>query len=332
MAMEFQLGLTSFDVPVIWKQPENLHAYISGRSGSGKSYFLKKLILQAVNQNGLCIVFDYSSDFSDYIPPDGIPFLRLDVTSPSFSLNPLSESTGQSAGVRAQQLLSLMRSIFCFGPSATTALQQTAIEFLNGADAPTLSGLVDFIKEKESVGRGLAAALQPLELFTSLIHSAAEPLSIDLTAPGLVVLEFQQVVDRNFRKYLVDLLLQTIWNIRTAQCDRSLPPLLLVFDECQQLNWGKYSLAMQILREGRKFGIGGWFSSQWVSSKEAAAALGQAALQAHFRPDDQNVDKLAKSFCRTKTEFPQYQRLVQSMRVGQFLWRRTDGKCVKIIV
>lgn len=326
--MIFELGRTLSGSKAVLSNQPNPHAFISGQSGSGKSYFLKKLLLQAVNQGCLCIILDYSSDFSNYVPPDGIPFQQVDATTPFFSLNPLSAATGQSPDARAQQLLAALHSVFRMGPRATVALRRATAEYLEKSGTPRLTGLWNHISEIEDAGQGLEAAKEPLELLTSLVHCGHQPISLNLDSPGLCVVDFTNICDQNLCKLLLELTLQAIWMTHTPEQ----PPLILVLDEAQRLNWGQESMAPRILREGRKFRISGWFASQWVHDKETVAALSQAALQAHFRPDDQNLDKLAKSFCQSKVDLPKYQDLIRSLCVGQFLWRRTDGKCVLVNV
>lgn len=330
--MILELGRTPSGGKAVLSNPPNPHAFISGQSGSGKSFFLKRLTAQAVQQGALVLVFDYTGDFTTFDSLNGLSIQKVNVASPNFSVNPLLGNAGQSTDIRAQQLLNLMRSVFRFGSRAATALHRCARMYLMETQHPNLQGLLNYAQSQQDVGRGLDAALEPLDLFASLIHGGEVPLSLNLCNPGLVVLDFAQVQAQDLRKFLVELLLRSIWDQRTAT--QPLPdfPLILVLDECQGLSWGQDSMSIRILREGRKFGIAGWFSSQWISNKEASSALSQAALQAHFRPDDQNMDKLAKSFCQLKVDLPKYQDLTRSLRVGQFLWRRLDGKCVLVHV
>src|SRR5699024_4914695 len=121
------------------------------------------------------------------------------------------------------------------------------------------------------------------------------PISLDLTNPGLSVLSFDQILNIRIRSLLVELLLGAVWAQRISRSNWP-HPLILLLDEGQNLNWAQDSMAVRILREGRKYGLVGWFSSQYITRKTAAAALGQAALQAYFRPDDANIPHLARSF------------------------------------
>lgn len=327
VSIELYPGYTPSGKVVTWSNTDNPHLYLSGRSGTGKSFLLKKLVIQAVEQGALVLVPDYTCDFL-CTPGDGLNFQRIDVTSPSFTLDPLVGPPGQNPDARAQQLLAALHAVFCMGSRATVALRHAAAEYLAAAVSPTLTGLLDHIYEIKNPGQGLEAAKEPLELLTSLIHCGGQPMGLDLDMPGLIVLDFCQIADRDLCKLLVELLLQAVWTAHTA----AQPPLILVLDECQRLSWGSGSMAIRILREGRKFNIGGWFSSQWLDQKDAAAALGQAAIQAYFRPDGQHIYKCAQSLCQSKGDLSKCRDLIRSLRVGEFLWQQSDGKPVKIIV
>lgn len=327
---EFHLGHTLAGKDLIWRNADNLHISITGQSGTGKSFFLKKLIAQAVSQGAVCLVPDYSSDFCDYIPPEGQRFQHIDVTSPNdFALNPLIGSPGQSPAACAQQLVASLHSVFRTGPRAAVALEKATEEYLTVDNAPTLPGLLAYISEKERPEMSLLHAIEPLELLSSLIRCGDEPITVDLDSPGLVVLDLTSIFDQKICSSLVNLILQTLWITHS----REQPPLILVLDEARRLNWGDGSLAARILYEGRKFGIAGWFSSQRVSRKEAEEALEQAKLHVHFRPGEQNANKLAKTLgCTSSKDLPQYRKLILGLECGQFLWLNPDGKPVLVEV
>lgn len=334
MTIELKLGCTQSGSQVTLRNPENPHISLMGRSGCGKSFLLKQLMLQVVKQGGLCVVLDYSGDFQEYALPTDIPAERFDVTSSAFTLNPLiGGSTDQSVDVRSQQLLAAMRSVFRLGPRASTALRNVAREYLTLESMPSTKGLLEFVAGKGKIGVGLAAALEPLELLDSLVHSGSTAISLNLTRPGLIILNFNRIVDQGLQKFIVELVLQSVWNQHTTEPLSYEPPLVLVMDEAQNLAWGQNSMAIRILREGRKYDLAGWFASQWISNKEATAALGQAALQAHFRPDDQNVRQLARRLCPAGgSDLVRYQKLIQSLQRGQFVYQDSSGKVVKVLV
>lgn len=326
--LQLHLGQTASGREVVWSDGNNGHLCITGQSGSEKSFLLRRLIEQTAAQDSLCVVLDYSGDFSDYMPPADLPFQRICVSDPSFSLNPLIGRPGQSPSLLAQQLLASLHAVFRMGPRATVALTQATTDYLGTAANPTISVLLESLPSGENAGRSLEAAREPLALLDTLLHCGSTPISVPLDAPGIFALDFTAIPDQDMCQLLVELVLQALW---TAHATGD-PPLILVLDECQDLNWGKSSMAARILREGRKLQISGWFSTQWISSPEAASALGQAALQIHFCPDPQHMAALSKKLASKPAELKPYQRLVQNLRRGQFLYQQPGGKVIHVYV
>lgn len=329
--MNLNLGHTRAGRPVTWCNAENPHLSVSGRSGSGKSYFAKGLLEQAAQAGATCIVLDYSRDFAEYTPPYGVTSRRMDVSSPDFTLNPLACVGEVGAEMCAQRLLSAIHAAFRLGSKGSLALRKVALEYLKGSNGPTLEGLVQHIAG-QNLSAGLAAALEPLDLLASLLHTGDGHISLNLDVPGITVLGFRQIQDTKIRVVLVELILTAIWDSWTAD-PRHDHPLILLLDECQNLNWAEGGMAVRILREGRKFGIAGWFSSQWISNKNAIPALAQAALQAYFRPDDINLEQQAKRLGQgDQMRTLQYRKLLRSLKVGQFILWKANGEALAITV
>ena len=147
---------------------------------------------------------------------------------------------------------------------------------------------------------------------------------LDITVLGVGALE-----DVQLRNLLLSMILSAIWTQRTTARSMT-PPIILLLDEAQTLPWGNGSIMKRTLCEGRKYGLAGWFASQWISDKEAVAALEQAYLRVHFRPDEENARLLAKRLSQEGTyTFSQCTQLVRSLQVGQYLVRYPSGKWIK---
>lgn len=164
------IGRTQTGTPIVEHGLGNPHLSIMGRSGSGKSFFLRGLIEQAAQQSVSCLVLDYSADFRDYVPPSSIPFRRIGVTDPNFTINPLAASAARGGLAAAQQLLSAIHSVFRMGSRATVALQKVTISYLGQAECPTLTGLLRYIDVMEEKSIGLRTATEPVELLSTLVH------------------------------------------------------------------------------------------------------------------------------------------------------------------
>lgn len=174
--------------------------------------------------------------------------------------------------------------------------------------------------------------LDILGFMDTLISCGGVPISLDLASAGISVLDFSEFVDVQQRNLLVSMTLNAIWMQRTAAPDAaSAPPVILLLDEAQTLPWGQSCMAKRILCEGRKYGLAGWFATQWVDGKEAAAALEQAHLRVYFRPDEENIRKTAKQLTQGDPKhFAECVRLLRSLDVGQFVLQGQGGKLVKV--
>ena len=92
MDYKVTLGSAENGKELVWSVRTNPHAYLSGKSGSGKSYKLRELIAQLPGQGIRCIVCDCSNDLSFALKEGfgaNLPLDVLDLRSGEFSMNPL---------------------------------------------------------------------------------------------------------------------------------------------------------------------------------------------------------------------------------------------------
>ena len=330
--MELTLGYRGDGQAITTAGAENPHIFIDGISGSGKSFALKRLAEEAVQKGALVIAFDYTSDFAAYLPPDGVPCQRMDVIGGELRINPLAPTPGAPEFVRAQRLVNLLLAGYRLGNRACMDLLDAACQYLEFCPGiPNIACLVEYIEEVCCpLTKGLESALEPLKGLSHLITSGLEEISIDMDSPGFLILDFGQVESGWMRQLMVELLLRVIWDSRTSAVTDDWHQLILLLDECQNLNWRQDGMPVRILREGRKFEIGGWFASQWVENERAKAALRQASVQMHFRQDQDTATKLARAMAMTDPEKRErYTRLIRSLRKGFFI---TGNPCGGICI
>lgn len=325
--MKLALGL-KWDGTIITSAGEpNDHLFVSGISGSGKSYCLKVLTEQAVRRHAQVIVFDYTGDYRAYVPPGDIPFRRVDVREAEFQVNPLAATPGASTFVRTQRLINVLCTVNPrMGVYARLALLQHVPDYLEACSVASIPGLLQHLKELPPT-KGIQDAcelLAPLEMLTG---GCGESISLDLRCPGLVVLDFTQVETGWMRRLLVEVILRAIWDKRVNSEPCFQQPLILLLDECQELGWHEDGMAVRILREGRKFQIAGWFSTQWISSKTAAAALKQAGTQLYFRQHYDNAMEAAKALLGNMPEkVHSVSANLSSLSVGDFIMCDGHGR------
>ncbi len=331
MSINLLLGHTAMGVPVTAANASNPHLYVTGRSGSGKSYFLKGLLAQASTQGALCLVFDYTGDYrtNDFLIEP--PLKRVSVASPDFTLNPFWGTTIHSPELLAQQFLSLVHTTFRLGSRASMTLRRSVIDYLrSGTDVPSLQGLAEYMGQLETHSQALDTALDRVELLSSLITCGPKPISLDLSVPGITVLDFRDILDIQLRNLIVSMVLNAVWTHQTSIPVGSALPIVLLLDEAQTLAWGKDSMAKRILCEGRKYNLAGWFAAQWMSNKEAVNALEQSHLRIHFRPDEENVLSLSKRLVQgIPQKHEECVHMLRALQVGQCVLQRPDGRLVK---
>lgn len=134
------------------------------------------------------------------------------------------------------------------------------------------------------------------------------------------------------------------WFWRVSVSVRSLSPFLqedfvqersaamfFVLDEAHGLHLGSQNMSTRILREGRKFGISGWFITQWADDIKMLNTLSQAALRIFFRPGTENIKSLAKALAHGNLKSAlQYRQMIAGMRVGDFFFFNTSGNAVYV--
>ena len=77
----------------------------------------------------------------------------------------------------------------------------------------------------------------------------------------------------------------------------------------------------RILREGRKYGVHGWFSTQFVDKKSVDDVLGQAALQIYFRPQDKELHKIACVMAAgDRGKISAYEKRLATLHRGDYLY------------
>ena len=325
-----------------WKGVPNGHIFISGQSGSGKSYFTHGLILQLLYQGKVrCIVLDASHDLAGGLPTS--PGLSLedrdqisvvDVKSENFTLNPIpplplgdgkTEDYNTAAARVVESLMVAYRLSSAQGLYLTNTIRK-CLEYFDGeCTIPALIAFVNTSLEKDERKR-VDLAVARLENFAHCVHCGTGGFDWRLDTPGVTVIDFSRVPTEREQQLLVELSLADIWGQRMRKKD-ALIPTIIVLDECQKYKFKSGNYTTKLLREGRKYRISAWFASQWISDKEALAALEQAALRAYFRPEPSNVHALARRLAAGDRELTKtYEIHLGRLKRGQFLYHDQNGR------
>lgn len=333
MKLELQLGQSAAGQPLIWSNPNNGHMFISGKSGVGKSYLLKSLIPQLPPQGFRVFIFDCSADFiSENGNPPQWPVADMEVLNlhdSQISLAPFQPRyPGETPGEIANRFSDTLRTGLRLGDSQWAYVSNIIEEGLTEGNLDSFQDLVDVVDGDIAENDTAKRLLPKLKKLGSLLPKGIEPYEWKLNETGITVIDLHHIYDIAAQAILIELLLGTICGLRMSGVPNEDHPVVLVFDECQRLRLKEGSFANRILREGRKFGLSGWYSTQWVSRPEEQQALGQAALHIHFRPDDSNLHRTALSLgLQDKTKISHYEHRLASLKRGCFMYQ--DGKKIR---
>ena len=189
---------------------------------------------------------------------------------------------------------------------------------------------IKYIMDDRELNKRVGTSIAKLEYLRQAVTFGNGGIKWAVSKPGITVIDFKGIYERVHRMFVVELLLGELWGDRIRNHGEGRIPLIVVLDECQNFRFRDGSFLMRILREGRRFGIGGWFATQWIDDRNAAQALGEAVLQVHFRPEDKKARELARQLKgHDPKQARELERMILKMGVGDFLYQTPEGRIVR---
>lgn len=329
--MDFMLsfGTSRMGTPLTWAATSNSHLYASGQSGRGKSCFLKHCIAQLPRQGVRCIVFDYAGD----LYPSDVSCDCLDVRT-QIGIDPFRPLLlGQNCREQPYDTAArLAETILSIGGTRGT-LQQVYLrnalkDYIERGEANSgMFGLIAQVQNAPELAKAMAPTLPRLQDLSNLLPPVSQTFSWPLEYPGITVLRFDTLPNPSAQTMLTQFLLFDLWSEKVNRSESGCP-IVVVLDECQRFRFTENSIFSRILREGRKYHFSGWFASQWISDKGTVDTLNQAALQAYFYPGNDRINALAKRLAHGMYSAEDYKKLLQGLRVGEFLYVDSQGRPV----
>lgn len=148
--------------------------------------------------------------------------------------------------------------------------------------------------------------------------------------------------DRDIQVLLTELLLWDIWSFSMKNGSEE-RPFILVMDEAQNLNHGEKSPSAKILTEGRKFGLSGWYATQFMKPQltdDEIQRLQQAGQKLYFCPPDDGVTTVAKSIDISTQGTRDWAERLKKLKKGECVtcgsivrnshWLRYDPRVIKV--
>lgn len=318
------------------KMLNNRHLLINGNSGYGKTYCIQALLMELSLQGVPSVIFDYTGGFA----PDKLdPVFRAALGSrieqrivklSKIPINPFSR--GQITLMEgvvipeenvdiANKISNVLTAAYKFGEqqraTVYSAIMQGLEKYNEQMDFDHLYEIVREIDNAQS-----ESILNKMRPFIDLKPFAADDnfsWSTIKNSEGMVYIVQLIGYDRPTQLMLTELLLWDLWNFAQSNGKES-EPLVVVLDEAQNLNHQSSSPSGKILTEGRKFGISGWYATQFMKgqlSEEEIQCLQQASQKLYFCPPENGVVEVAKSIDITAAGAKEWAEKVKKLKKGE---------------
>lgn len=304
--------------PFYWefgnKELNNRHLLINGNSGCGKTYCIQTLLMEAALQGVSSVVFDYTGGFANskldpvFKEALGDRIEQRIVKAKKIPVNPFIKHDIQidddifvpeeNADV-ADKIAEIFKSVYSLGDQQRSAVYSAV---LNGLK--TYGDNMSFpvmVQELENLGTNYAkTVLSKIQTFTDFNPFTTEDAFTwsDIRDSEGKVYVFQLIgYGREIQVLLTELLLWDIWSFCVKNGDET-KPFVLVLDEAQNLSHGEKSPSAKILTEGRKFGLSGWYATQFMKPQltdDEIQRLQQAGQKLYFCPPDDGILTVAKN-------------------------------------
>ncbi len=311
--------------PIIWNNRNNGHICVTGNTGVGKTFFLKKLIAQLPEHNARCVIFDVESDFSKTGEgsPDDWNTLSFDILEwekeqidpiPFYPIIP-----DESNEKIANRITNTLSSILAMGEVQSPWIKS---EILLGLYNGSITCLHDLILKLFQPMRKTLPSLK-LEGLISIAPEDCVPFDWKLDSPGITILKINNGDDPDTLKKLIEMILSTLYYMKKYSQDVSKVPLVFVIDECMMLNWNKESTAHQIMIRGRKDGMCAWLSSQYIPTSKEAMVWEEADMRIYFQQTSDNAKKIARQLAGSDKKLQKYYcDQLESLERGQFIFKQ----------
>lgn len=337
MNITLELGRTTTSgTPMHWTSAVNAHLNISGQSGQRKTTLLRDLICQLSTQKVHVVVLDCAGDFSgsESYPAAWMPLekrvIRVqDPKAPVSSMTPWPLPSGGEESSRqfADRIAGVLQNALRLGSKQWAYLYDVIKGGYEDDGTMSINYILERI-ESDAFDFPEAESLRTRLAVLADFSETADDTYDAFKAPGITVIDAQDLRSTTLRSLVTEIILGNLWGFKLTYKESC--PMIVVLDECQHLRFDENSMAHTILREGRKYNLAGWFSSQWIDKTIAAKALSQAALQIYFRPDDLAIDRTAKRLTQSNPKLQvACKRNLMHLKPGQYFFLK-DGKPVEV--
>lgn len=341
------------------KELNNRHLLINGNSGCGKTYCIQTLLMEAAQQGVSSVIFDYTGGFmpskldplfrdalSDKIKQRVVrqlkipinPFVKHEIQLGDDLLIPETEVDV------ASKIAEIFTSVYSLGDQQKSAVYSAAVNGLKKhGDLMNFDYLVDELEDLSNhYAKSVISKIKPFTDMDPFTNTEEFDWSDIRDSDGTVYIMQLAGYTRDVQVILTDILLWDIWSFSVKNGDES-KPLILVLDEAQNLDHGESSPSAKILTEGRKFGLSGWYATQFMKpqlSDDEIQRLQQAGQKLYFCPPDEGVMTVAKNIDISTQGAKVWSEKLKKLKKGECVtcgnmvrnnrWTKYEPKIIKV--
>lgn len=301
------------------------HMLVTGKSGSGKTFYLCRRIEDLVAVGKKVLVLDFSGSYTEVELQKSHLFIEkmrsYDLASmPFFWLSRCQDNT-----VLAEDIADSLLTVFSIGSYFQKKWLSKALrKYFENNDNFSFPEFTEFL-EKLSVELRYGEAsrddidnverlLSRLEPYQSLQNFYIARNESHIKSTDMVRVIQLSLMTEKERKIVTKLLLELLWK-ETLRRQHEFD--VVVLDEFQSLGLSEKNAFSSILREGRRFGLSCLLSSQFISNydKEELETLLQAGHYIQFRPTPSDLRFCAKMI--DPINFKEWEQVLNNLGVGE---------------
>lgn len=279
----------------------NGHLLILGKSGSGKTYYLCRKMEEAVQTGRTILLWDYSASYTY----SELEKNQFQVNERVRVVNPIETELiwpYRGSDLSAAILNALTKSLNIESYYQKKLLKEALSEKeicneRRGFSFPKLMLSLEYLSftkdDAESVKNvgHLLTRIAPYEDIKEVKIIKVDEKNVPPAVRPVTILQLSDYPELS-RKFLTSFLTELFWQeVREGKKRAD----IVLFDEFQNLSLKPGSALSAILREGRKFDLAAYFSSQFLGNcdHEAVDTLMQAGNMLFFRPVPRDVKYVA---------------------------------------
>ncbi len=308
----------------------NGHLLILGGSGYGKTYFICRRIEEKIKTGKRILVFDYSGIFTESeMQKNQIFQEKVNMLNPNDKAVSWIFCGNNLANILVDAMLKAGNISSYF---QRKILQKSIETLLQRRGEFSFSGLLNELENifyhdeerdmHENAGR-LLTRLGPISISDEIRIKEGKDSSHEAMITAIQLSGYPEMT----RKFLTEFLSEITWaEVRSGNKRAD----IVVFDGFQNLSMKQQGSFASILREGRKFGLSAYFSSQFVTGldKEKIDTLMQAGSIFFFHPTIKDLRSTAELI--DFEHMGEWKKILANLQIGEAVlkgaYRVNEGK------